>query len=116
MTAYGMQHVASMPTPERSLQILWIRSWIEPAQPLREALGDAGYRANFTRVDNEPALHAAITRGDFELAIVDDHKAGLARGLVETRFREHGVRAPLLDHGASATLVRRIEEALAQSQ
>ena len=106
-----MQQLAWMPTLPRPLRILWLHSWVRPTQALREALGDAGYRADVTRVDIEPALNAAITRRDFEVAIVDGD-VGIARELVERRFREHRISAPLLDHDTSATLVRRIEEAM----
>ena len=102
-----MQLVRRMATPSRPLRILWIRSWVQPTHGLRDALCDAGYRAILTRVDIEPALEAAITRKDFELAIVDGD-AGIARELVEKRFREHRVFAPVIDHDAPTTLVRRI--------
>lgn len=100
-----------MPTLARPLRILWIKSWAQPTQALRDALGDAGYRAILTRADIEPAVHAAITRRDFELAIVDGD-AGIARELVEAWFREHRIFAPVIDHGAPATLVQRIEHAV----
>jgi len=100
-----------MPTLPRPLRILWIRSWAQPTQALRDALADIGYRAILTRVDIEPAVHAAVMRRDFELAIVDGD-AGIARELVETWFREHRIYAPVIDHGAPATLVHRIERAM----
>lgn len=110
MPARHMQFVRGMPA-HRLLRILWVRSWCESLQPLRDALGDLGYRALFTRTDIEPALHAAISRRDFEIAIVD-RECGISRELVEIWFREHRVVAPLLDHQAPATLARRIDQAM----
>jgi hypothetical protein len=107
-----MQRIRPM-TTTRGLRILWIRSWVQPTQPLRDALADIGYRAMFTRVDIEPALHAAIARRDFEIAILDGN-CGLPRELVQARLREERIFAPLLDHEAPATLVRRIEKAMLQ--
>jgi len=109
--ARHMHRVPTVSTPPRPLRILWVHSWVQPTQGVRDALSDAGYRAILTRVDIEPALQAAITRRDFELAIVDG-SAGIARALVEARFREHHIFAPVIDHDAPATLVRRIERAM----
>ena len=73
-----------------------IRAWTEALAPLREALREAGIIAQFTRVDIEPALDAALGRGGFHVIVFDPATPGLSRGVVDARLREHACTAPLV--------------------
>lgn len=86
-----------MVSPGVRIRILLIRPWVRPLEALRDALRAVGVEPRFTRVDIEPALNASLTRGGLDLAILDPETPGLSRDVVEARFREHGVSAPLLD-------------------
>ena len=82
-----------MPAP---LHILLIRAWIHELEPVRAALRDAGFDVDITRIDIEPALHAALTRRAFDLVIHDPNVASLSREVIEARLREHRHATPIV--------------------
>jgi hypothetical protein len=82
-----------MPSP---LHVLLIRAWIHRPEPVRTALRDAGFDVEITRIDIEPALHAALTRRAFDLVIHDPRVVGLSRELVEARLRAHRHATPIV--------------------
>ena len=82
-----------MPSP---LHVLLIRAWIHRLEPVRAALHDAGFDVEVTRIDIEPALHAALTRRAFDLVIHDPRVVGLPHELVETRLRMHRHATPIV--------------------
>lgn len=101
-----------MPSPDSTVKVLLIRPWIHSLTPLRAAMRSAGYEARFTRVDIEAALHAALARGGFDLAIVDPATPGLSRSTIEGCLRDHRSSIPMIELGGSADLVDQIRRAL----
>lgn len=86
-----------MASPDSTVKVLLIRSWIHSLAPLRDALRSSGYEARFTRVDIEPALQAALARGGFDIAIADPTTPGLSRSTIEACMREHRASIPLIE-------------------
>ena len=101
-----------MPSPDSTVKVLLIRPWIHSLAPLRAAMRSAGYEARFTRIDIEPALQAALARGDFDLVIVDPATPGLSRSLIEGCLRDHRSSIPMIELDGSADLVDQIHQAL----
>lgn len=95
------------------VQVLLIRAWIHKLDPVRVALNDAGYELHFTRVDIEPALNAALTRGRFDVVIHDPTVAAISRELLEQRLREHRHGTPIVTLGELETLADAVAIALA---
>jgi hypothetical protein len=87
-----------------SLHVLLIRPWIYRLEPVRAALHGVGFDPVLTRIDLEPALHAALTRRAFDLVIHDPSVAGLPHELVEARLRAHRHATPIVTLRAIATL------------
>jgi len=102
-----------MATTDSTVKVLLIRPWIHSLAPVRAALRSAGIEARFTRVDIEPALHAALARGGFDVAIVDPATPGLMPSSIDACLREHRVTLPVLELGDVADLGARIKRALA---
>ena len=101
-----------MASPDSTVKVLLIRPWIHSLAPLRAALRSAGYEARFTRVDIEPALQAALARGEFDIAIVDPATPGLTRSTIEACMREHRASIPLIELDGVNTLAAEIRHAL----
>lgn len=78
------------------LHVLLIREWIHSVEPVRLALHAAGLDARITRVDLEPALHAALARGAFDLVLHDPQVAALPRDIVEAKLRARHEVAPIV--------------------
>jgi DNA-binding NtrC family response regulator len=95
------------------LHVLLIRAWIHKLEPVRAALRDAGFLVEVTRIDIEPALHAALTRRAFDLVIHDPEVTGLPRPLVEARLREHRHATPVVTLRALAALGEAVLHAFA---
>lgn len=74
-----------------------IRPWTEPLSEIRAALRGAGIAARISRVDIEPALNAALSRGDFDVVVYDPRTKELSKDTVIARLREHGRVAPVVD-------------------
>jgi hypothetical protein len=102
-----------MATPGSTMKILLIRSWIHPLAPLRAALQVAGLDPRFTRVDIEPALNAALSRGGHDVAIHDPATPGLPRTAVEACLRAHRIDIPLIELVEVEDVAERIDVALA---
>jgi DNA-binding NtrC family response regulator len=100
--------------PGTSLRVLLIRAWIHRLEPLRAALRDAGLDVHITRVDLEPALEAALTRGAYDVVIHDASVTGLHRDLVEARLRDHRHATPIVALGALDALATAVVQALAR--
>jgi hypothetical protein len=75
------------------LQVLLIRSWVEDVDGIVASLRAAGIEPKLERVDTEPALHAASTRGGFDLVILDPATPGITRAQIEIVLTD---RAPLV--------------------
>lgn len=102
-----------MTSPDSTIHVLLIRPWILSLAPVRGALRSAGYEARFTRVDLEPALQAALTRGGFDLAIVDLATPGLPPATIEACLREYRAYLPVVEVGDVSDLGARVKRALA---
>jgi hypothetical protein len=102
-----------MAAPSDSIRILLIRAWTEPLAPFRDALRNAGIAARIARVDIEPALNAALSRGAFDVVVIDPNTPGLARGVVEARLREHRTACPIVVFESLQTAVAGIRRVLA---
>lgn len=72
---------------DRQLQILLIQYWIHDVRPIRTALEAAGISAAITRVDIEPALHAALTTARYDLVIYDPATSSLSHAAAEECLR-----------------------------
>lgn len=99
-----------MPSP---LHVLLIRAWIHRLEPVRAALHAVGYDIDITRVDLEPALHAALTRRAFDLVIHDPSVAGLPYEIVEARLRAHRHATPIVTLRSIASLGEAVIRAFA---
>lgn len=110
--ARTLQNIPGMTTRSDKLQILLVRSWLEPVAPFRDALRVAGIEAQITRVDFEAALNAALARGGFAAIVFDPNTRGLTRDMLDARVREHCrffIPVIVLDgdeHVAAAVLAR----------
>lgn len=65
------------------VEILVVRPWPDSLDPIRSALFAAGFSPTFHLVDIEPALHAALTRGGFDIVIYDPATTGVSRATVQ---------------------------------
>jgi DNA-binding response OmpR family regulator len=90
------------------MRVLVIQYWIRELQPIRDALRDAGLQAEIVRADFEPALHAALARGPYDVVIFDPEIPGLSRRVVEAAVA--GLPIVVLEDVAS--LGARIQAAL----
>ena len=79
---------------------------------MRSALHDAGFWPTFHRVDMEPALNAALTRGGFDIVIYDPATSGLSRGMVQACIDTLRPGIPLILLGDLATLGSQIAAVL----
>ncbi len=101
-----------MPGQALHIDILLVRSWLHPLEPIRSTLRTAGFAPRFHRVDIEPALHAALTRGGYDVVIVDPHTAVLSRQIVQARIDELRPGTPLVLLGELSDLGARIAAVL----
>lgn len=76
-------------------------------------LRDSGFDAEITRIDIEPALHAALSRRAFDLVIHDPRVAGLSHDTVEARLRAHRHATPIVTLRSLATLGEAVIRAFA---
>jgi hypothetical protein len=95
------------------VQVLLIRPWIHSLAPLRASLRRAGFEARFTRVDIEPALDAALSRGGYEVAVVDPATPGLSHSTIERCLRDHRADFPVIVLEDVETLGEHVKAALA---
>jgi CheY-like chemotaxis protein len=95
------------------MRVLVIQFWIRDIRVIRSALEVAGITAQITRVDIEPALHAALSWGEYDLAIYDPSTPTISRTAVDDCLRVHGRDIPLVLAEDGAPLVDRIQCALA---
>jgi hypothetical protein len=102
-----------MASPNSMVQVLLIRPWIHSLAPLRTSLRRAGFEARFTRVDIEPALHAALARGGYDVAVVDPATPGLTQSTIEGCLRDHRAAFPILVLEDIETLGEQVKAALA---
>jgi hypothetical protein len=93
---------------EHEIRVLVIRSWLLPVAELRTALLDARIHARIERVDIEPALHAALTRTQFDVAIYDGETPGLSYATVVKCMRDGGYELPIVELGDAGTIGQRV--------
>ena len=91
-----MQKPLAMLLPPTKVRVLAIRPWTRKLDRVRASLRAEGLEPRFLRVDIEPALNAALTRGDFDVALVDPDVPGLPAKVIEEAFRTHRVGMPWL--------------------
>ena len=99
-----------MTTTIAPVRILVIRPWTQPLNPLRTALRQAGIQARIIRVDFEPALNAALVRGDFDVILFDESTRGLPRSVVEARLHEHHRTTPIVTFGPLDEMLEAIRQ------
>jgi hypothetical protein len=95
---------------------LLVRPWHLSPEPIVGALRAANVEPELEHVDFEAALHAAIARGPFDLAVYDPATPNLSRDVVESSLRDGPRKVPLIVmDGASSVVehVRRVLEAAA---
>jgi hypothetical protein len=63
--------------------ILVVRPWSDSLDRIRSVLRAAGFEPTFHQVDFEPALHAALTRGGYDVVVYDPASTGLSRAAVQ---------------------------------
>jgi hypothetical protein len=95
------------------LHVLLIRAWIHRLEPVRAALHGVGFYPVITRIDLEPALHAALSRRAFDLVIHDPNVGSLPHELVEARLRAHRHTTPIVTLREIATLGEAVIRAFA---
>ena len=101
-----------MTSKELPIRILLVRSWLHRLEPIRTALRAAGFSPSFVRVDIEPALHAALTRGGFDVVIIDSTLRRITREVVRARIGELRPGTPLVVLGSLHDLGARIAAVL----
>lgn len=94
------------------VRILLIRPWTEPLAPLRAALRDADITARIARVDIEPALDAALSRGGYDVIVFDPSTKDLTLDIIESRLREHRRMTPIVTLTGLERLAAAIKAAL----
>ncbi len=94
------------------LRIVLVRSWLHKLEPIRAALRAAGFAPTFLRIDIEPALHAALTRGDLDLVIYDPELEGLSGPTVAARCKAVRPGVPCIAIGELDDLGARIAAVL----
>jgi hypothetical protein len=95
------------------LHVLLIRPWTHRVDPVRAALHGTGFELHITRVDIEPALHAALSRRRFDLVIHDPSVPGITRDLIEAHLRERRHATPIVTLGDLAALADAVRLAIA---
>jgi len=78
------------------VRILLIRPWTDPFAPFRAALRAVGIHARISRVDIEPALHAALGRSSYDVIVLDPRTPGISRDVVDAGLREHARLIPVV--------------------
>ena len=101
-----------MAEPTAKIDVLVVQFWVHDIKPIRAALEGAGLEVAITRVDIEPALHAALTCGHYDLVIYDPSTATLSRAAVEENLRASRRDPPLVVADDLATLGARARELL----
>lgn len=101
-----------MAEPAAKLQVLLVQFWIQDPGPIRAALEAAGLAIALTRVDIEPALHAALMCGHYDLVIYDPSTTTISRSAVEENLRASRRDPVLLVADDLATLGARACELL----
>jgi DNA-binding response OmpR family regulator len=96
------------------LHVLLIRAWIRAVEPVRAALHAVGLDVHITRVDLEPALHAALTRRAYDVVIHDPEVPNLPRDTLAARLRDHHHAAPIVTLGSIDQLGYAVLRALAK--
>lgn len=81
------------------VRILLIRSWTQPLAPLRAVLREHGITAHFFRVDIEPALNAALSRGGYHVIVYDPQTQGITRDTLDARLRDHKCSVAVIELG-----------------
>lgn len=95
------------------MRVLVIQFWIRDIRAIRAAFELAGVTAEITRVDIEPALYAALSWCEYDLAIYDPSTPTISRESVEKCLRSHHREIPLVLAEAGAPLAERITAAVA---
>src|SRR5688572_12283 len=101
-----------MDAASAKVRILLIRPWTESLAPIRDVLRDAKFTARISRVDIEPALNAALSRGAFDVIVFDPATKDLSLDIVEGRLRLHGRLTPIITLTSIDELVPAIRAAL----
>jgi hypothetical protein len=86
------------------LRVLLIQSWTVWSEVVRSPLRAAGFEPQIIRVDFEPALEAALTRGNIDIIVYDPATPSMTQHLVETRLRECEISIPFVSLGDPAQL------------
>jgi len=111
--ARAVQKLRMMVLTSDKVRILLIRPWTEPLAPFRAALRDAGIETRITRVDIEPALNAALSRGRFDVVVFDPKTSDISRELLEVRLRENPQRTPVVVFKTLDVAIEQLKHALA---
>jgi len=106
-------HPAMSAQSDKALRILLIRPWTEPIAPLRSALRDCGIDTRITRVDIEPALHAALSRTSFDVILFDPNTRDITREIVDERLRERERRTPVVTYTTLDVVIEQLRHAIA---
>lgn len=101
-----------MADPAITVPVLVVQFWIHDVEPIRSALRDAGIDPRIRRVDIEPALHAALSWGRYEVVIYDPATPTISREAVEACLRASRREVPLVIADDLATLGERTQRAL----
>jgi DNA-binding NtrC family response regulator len=90
------------------LHILVVQSWTCDVRPIRDSLEAAGLDVSIMRVDIEPALHAALTWGQYDLVIYDPEATTISRTTVEECLYATRSNLPFIVVGDIASLGDRV--------
>jgi len=97
------------------LRVLLVRPWLLGAEPIVAALRGAEFEPELEHVDFEAALHAAVTRGTFDLALYDPQTQGLSREVVESCLRTSPRKVPLVLLDGESDIAEHVQRALKAS-
>ena len=85
----GARHAESTDVASHrgKLHVQVVQSWTHDVAPIRDALRRAGLQVALTRVDIEPALHAAVISKPYALVIYDPATTAMSQAVLERCLR-----------------------------
>src|SRR5947208_1130316 len=95
-----------------TVEVLLVQLWTLDPDPILRVLRVAGLDARVTRVDIEPALHAAVNRQSYDLVLYDPATPGLPIASVEAALRASRCGGVLLIADDLTLLAESIRHAL----
>lgn len=78
------------------IRVLVVQYWIRDLQPIRDALHTAQLDVELTRVDIEPALHAALSWARYDIVLYDPATITVSHEVVKECLHANRHYVPLI--------------------